>query len=172
MAPVAFRLGMDLGIAVHFRSGSLKNHGPGALGQPEHVDGAVHARLDGLHRIVLVMHGRGGAGQIVDLVHFHIQRKGHVMPEKLKARVPPQRLHIAARAGEKVVHAKHFMPFGQQPFAQMRTDKAGTACNKNPFSQVHDAVSLRLAGRKNAGPENAGFSRTAFCSDIWKSFRK
>src|SRR5690606_15331885 len=73
VAPVGFRLRVAFGVAVDLAGGGLEDARAGALGQPEHVDRAVHAGLGGLHRVVLIVHGRGRAGQVVDLVDFDEQ---------------------------------------------------------------------------------------------------
>ena len=67
VAPVVLRLRMDLRIAVHLGGRGLKNPRLHPLGQAQHVDRAVHAGLGRLHRIELVVHRRGRAGQVVDL---------------------------------------------------------------------------------------------------------
>ncbi len=161
MAPVVLGLRMHFGVAVHFAGGSLVNARAQPLGQAQHVDGPVHAGLDGLHRVVLVVHGRGRAGQIVYLVHFHIKRKGHVMTDEFKAPVVHERFHIGPRAGKKVVHAEHFMPLIQQAFAEMRSQKARTAGDKNPFTQMHVPPGRSCGGRPpDAAQRPSVFKRT------------
>ena len=55
MAPVGFRLGMHLRIAIDFTRGSLQNFGLYAFGEAEHINAAMHRCLRGLDRINLVM---------------------------------------------------------------------------------------------------------------------
>lgn len=83
-APIALGLRVHLWVAIHLASGRLEYAGLGTLGKSKHVDGAVHAGFGGLHWIVLVMHGRRRASQVVDLVYLHIQWKGDVMPHQLE----------------------------------------------------------------------------------------
>ena len=71
----------------------------------------MHAGLGRLHRIVLVMHRRGRAGQIVDLVDLHIERKGHVVPHQLEAWVVEQMRDVGASAGEEIVDAQDVIAF-------------------------------------------------------------
>ena len=78
---------MHAGIAVDLGGRGLKNLGAQPFGQPQHVDGAVHAGLGRLHRIVLIMDRRGGAGQIVDLIDLDIERKCHVVADQFEAMV-------------------------------------------------------------------------------------
>jgi hypothetical protein len=39
----------------------------------------MHAGLDRLHRIMLIVERRGGTSQVIDFLHFDIQRKGHIV---------------------------------------------------------------------------------------------
>ena len=84
VAPILLGLRVDVGIAIDLRGRGLENLGAQPLGEPEHVDGAVHARLGGLHGVVLVVHGRRRAGEIVDLVDLDIERKRHVVTHQLE----------------------------------------------------------------------------------------
>ena len=72
VAPVGFRLRMNLRIAVNLAGRGLENPGPDPLGQAEHIDRAVDRGLGGLHRVVLVVDRRGGTGEIVDFIHLDI----------------------------------------------------------------------------------------------------
>src|SRR5581483_784129 len=105
--------------------------------QAEHVDGAVHAGLRRLHRIILVMNRRRRTGEIVDLVDLDVVREGHVMAHKLEALVSDQVLDIAPRAGEEIVEAKHLVAGLEQSLAKMRSEKAGAAGDENTLLQVH-----------------------------------
>ena len=55
----------------------------------------MHAGLGGLDRVELVMHRRGGAREIVDLVDFDVERKSHVVAHQLKAGIAGKMLDIA-----------------------------------------------------------------------------
>ena len=67
----------------------------------------MHAGLGGLHRIVLVVHRRGRACQIVDLVHLDIERKGDVVAHRLEMRIVQQVRDVVLAAGEVIVDAQH-----------------------------------------------------------------
>ena len=69
---------------------------PHALGEAQHVDGAVHAGLGRLHRVVLVVDRRGRAGEVVDLVDLDVEREGHVVAHQLEARVAEQMRDVVA----------------------------------------------------------------------------
>lgn len=134
VAPVVLGLRVNRRVAVNLAGGSLEDARLQALGQAEHVDGAMHRGLGGLHRVVLIVNGRGGAGQVVDFVDFHIQREGDVVTHELEARMVVQVVDVALGAGEQVVQAQHFMALFQQLVAQVRTEEAGAAGDENTFA--------------------------------------
>ncbi len=74
----------------------------------------MHAGLGRLHGVMLVVNGRGGTGEIVDLVDLDIERKRHVVPHQFKARMADQVLDVAFGAGEEVVDADHIVTLGEQ----------------------------------------------------------
>ena len=112
---------------VDFAGGGLEDARAYALGESEHVDGAVHAGLGGLHGVVLVVDGRGGAGVVVDFIHLSIEREGHIVPLQFKMRMIQQIRDVGAATGEKIIHAQHFVPGINQSFAQVRAEKSSTA---------------------------------------------
>ena len=77
-------------ISVHLRGAGEKDLGLRSLREPEHVDRTVHGGLGGLHRIALVVDRAGRARQVVDLVDFHVQREGHIVPDHLEPGVIQQ----------------------------------------------------------------------------------
>lgn len=124
VAPVRFWLGVHGGVAVDLAGRGLKDFGPDPFGQAEHVDGAMHAGLGGLHRIELVVNGRGWAGQVVDFVHFKVQRKSDVVADDFKAWIAKQVRDVLLGAGEEIVHADDLVSFTEKPFAKVRSEKA------------------------------------------------
>jgi hypothetical protein len=64
------------------------------------------------------MNRRCRAGEVVDLVDFHIEREGNVVAEYLKARIVKKMQHIVARTGVVIVHAEDVIALSQKPFAQ------------------------------------------------------
>jgi hypothetical protein len=108
---------MHFGIAIDFGGRGLQDLCAQAFGETEHVNGPVHARLRGLHGIVLVMHWRSGTSQIVNFINFHVERKSHVMAQQLEMFVIAQMFDIALRAGEKIVNAEDIRVIVQQAFA-------------------------------------------------------
>ena len=52
--------------------------------QPQHVDHPNRRRLDRLNRVGLVCLGRGGTGQVVDLVDLQKDRPHDVVPDQFE----------------------------------------------------------------------------------------
>jgi len=118
---------MDFRVAIHLAGGGLKDPRAGALGQPQHIDRAMHAGLGGLHRIVLIVNRRCRTRQVVDHVHLDIEREGHIVTHPLKVRVVEQMGDVVLGAGEEVVEADDIMTIVQQAVAEMRAEEAGAA---------------------------------------------
>ena len=106
VAPIILTLRMDGRVAVNLGGRCLENPAFEALGKAQHVDGPVHARLGRLHWIVLIVDGRGRASEVIDFVDFDIERKGHIVPQELKAGIADQMLDIPLGAGEEIVGAE------------------------------------------------------------------
>jgi hypothetical protein len=95
----------------------------------------VHAGLDGLNRVVLVMDRRSGTGQVVDLVHLDIQGEIDVMPKQLESAMVEQVRDPVPGGRVKIVHTQDFMPPRQQKITQMRSQEAGPTGHQHPLSQ-------------------------------------
>ena len=91
----------------------------------------MDAGLRGLHRIVLIVDGRSRAGEIVDLVHLDIERKGHVVTNELEARVAEQMRDVGLGAGEEIVDANDIVALSKEPVTKVRTEESGPASNEN-----------------------------------------
>mmetsp|Transcript_39193 Transcript_39193/g.117845 ORF Transcript_39193/g.117845 Transcript_39193/m.117845 type:complete len:253 (+) Transcript_39193:463-1221(+) len=68
ITPVRFVLRMDLRVTIDLRRGGEQHPRLDTLGEAEHVDRPHGGRLDGLHGVVLVVWGRGGTRQVIDLI--------------------------------------------------------------------------------------------------------
>ena len=136
VAPVSFGLRVHGRVAIHLAGAGLKNARFHPFGQAQHVDGAVHAGFGGLHRVVLVVHRAGRAGQVVDLVNFEVQRKRHVVANELEARVVVQVLKVALAAGEQVVSANHVVAALKQAVNEVAAQKTGAAGDENALGGV------------------------------------
>ena len=139
---------MDLRVSVNLAGRGLEDPRPQAFCEPEHVDGAVHRRLGRLDRVVLVVDRRRGTGEVVDLVHLHVERKRHVVPDELEARMVVQVVDVPLVAGEQVVDAEDLVPLLEQPIAQMRAEEAGAAGDEYSLARIevtHLELDLRGA---------------------------
>jgi hypothetical protein len=105
----------------------------------------MNARFGRLHRIVLVMNGRSGTSEVVNLIDFDIQREGDVVPEQLEMRMTGQVFYISARSGKEIVDAENGRSVRQQALAKVRSDEAGTASNQYARFKMH----VRSLERRN-----------------------
>ena len=123
---------------------------------------------------MLVVNGRRGAGEVVDLVDLDIERKGHVVADELEARMIVQVFDVAFAAGEQVVGAQYLVALFKKPVAQMRSQKSGAAGDEYSFTAVVCAHRIRFLQvsnslspilRKNKYSQSAFASRCFFSSD-------
>ncbi len=142
LAPVALRLRMHFRIAVDFAGRGLQDARLDPLGQAQHVDGAVHAGFGGLHRVVLVVHRAGRAGQVENAVHLDVQREGDVVAHQLEIRLVQQLQQVVLAAGEVVVDAQHVVAAPDQAVAQVRAEETRTAGHQH-FSHAAAAPLLQ-----------------------------
>jgi hypothetical protein len=83
---------------------------------------------------------RGGrTGKVVDLVNLDIYRIGYIVPHKFKIRVAQKVNDVLFAARVEIVYAEHVLLILEEPFAQMRSQKAGSAGDRTSFSKVHDS---------------------------------
>ena len=108
------------------------------------MESPLYARLDCLDRIGLVVQRGGWARKIVDLVHFHVQRKADIVPEHFKSRMTQQMSDILSRAGVEIIDTEHLMPFRKEPLAKMRAQKTCAACDQIGFCHARLSVFVFL----------------------------
>jgi hypothetical protein len=77
------------------------------------------------------MDRRGGTREVVDLVNLEQDRFSHIVPDELKSVVVQQVKDVFLSPGKKIVKTNNFVAFVQKSFAKMRSDKSGTAGDKN-----------------------------------------
>ena len=82
VAPVRFRLRVDLGIAIHLTGGSQEVAGLVCLGEPERVQRADAVDLEGVDRVPQVVPGAGRTGEVQD------ESDGVVDDERLRDVLP------------------------------------------------------------------------------------
>ena len=93
--------------------------------------------------IVLVVNGRGRAGEIVDLVDLDVERKGHVMPQQLKAGMAEQVCDVVAWCRCRNCRRTSRLPHGSSRSQRWRAQKAGAARNEYCFLS-YDSRRYRL----------------------------
>ena len=157
---LVFVLRVNLGITVNLGSGRDQEPSLGPLGQSEHVHGAHERGLDGLDRVVLVVRGRGGTGEMVNLVDLDEEGLDDVVPDHFKVGVTDpvgdlgerRGVRTRVRAGgerssggtthgspgssEKVVQDGNFVTEQHQSVDQMRTDETGSSRDYTPTKPI------------------------------------
>jgi hypothetical protein len=83
--------------------------------------------------VVLIVARSGGAGGVVNFVNFEPERMGDVVADELEVGATDQVLDVDLLAGEEVVEADDIVALVHHPFADMRTEEAGSACDENAF---------------------------------------
>jgi len=120
VAPVVFLLRMNSGISVDLTGGGLQDSGVNSFCQPQHVDGAHDAGLDCLYRVVLIVVGRGGAGQIVYLVHFEEYGLHQIVTYQFKVGFSKEMAHVLFSTGEEIVQTQNIVALHNQTITEMR----------------------------------------------------
>jgi len=90
-----------------------------------------------LHGIVLIVNRRCRAGEVIDFVHLDIQREGHIVPDKLKARVADKVRNIPFRPREEIVDADDVVTVSEKPVAKVGTEKTSPARDEDCFARSH-----------------------------------
>jgi hypothetical protein len=93
----------------------------------------MNIHLGRLNRIVLVMDRGRGTGEVIDLVHLDKERKGDIMAEKLKVRVPHQVDDISLRPRIEIVDAEDIAAVTKKilVLAEMGPQESGSAGHQN-----------------------------------------
>ena len=141
IAPVVLLLRVGQRVAIHLAGRGLENARAAAPGEIEHVDGAVHGGLHGLHGVVLVVDRARRAGEVEDAVHLQAQRLRHIVADELEIRLAQKMGDIRLGAGEQVVEADDIRALGHQAFAKMRTDESRPSGNEHAVGvMLHPSV--------------------------------
>jgi hypothetical protein len=90
-----------------------------------------------LHRVVLVVDRRGGAREVVDLVHLQVEREGDVVPDDLEVGAADQVGDVALAAGVEVVAADDVAALLQQALAEKGAQEPGAARDQDAFAKMH-----------------------------------
>ena len=76
------------------------------------------------------------AGEIVDLIHLYIKRKGHIMTHEFKTRIIVKLVNVSLCTGKQVVGAQHIVPLFNQPANKVRANKPRPSGNQYAFAAV------------------------------------
>ena len=117
VAPIVLGLRMNAGIAVYFGGRGLEDFSSQSFSQSQHIDRAVDAGFGGLHGIVLIVDRRCGTRQIVNFVHFDIQRKGNIVPDHLEIFMVKELFDISTDASKEIVDTHDYCSVGKQVLA-------------------------------------------------------
>ena len=89
--------------------------------------------LGGLYRIVLVVNRRCGTGEIVDLIHFYLEREGDLMAHEFEVRILRKVTDVVLGNGKEVVHTEHVIAKLNEAIAKMRHEKTRAPGCQNPI---------------------------------------
>jgi hypothetical protein len=111
----------------------MENPSRTSFGKSHDIHNADGRCLDGFDGVVLIGDRRGGAGQIINLIRFHIERMNNVVSNQFKSGMTDQMANIVFATCEKIIDADDFISTFDQSVAQVTSKKSGTACHQNSF---------------------------------------
>jgi len=86
---------------------------------------------------VLVVDGRCGTGEVIDLVYLQVDGIDDVVAKTFEMGVGQEVEDVFLAARVEVVEAKDIMALGQKTFAEMGAEKAGAACDEDSLHLNH-----------------------------------
>jgi len=116
ISPVILLLRMDCRVAIDFAGGGLKDLGLDPLGNAQHVDSPHDVGLYGFDRVILIVDGGRGTGQIIYLIHFKEYGMNQVVAYQFKIGPADEMTDISLVAGKEIVQAEDFMAIFCQTF--------------------------------------------------------
>mmetsp|Transcript_53738 Transcript_53738/g.92436 ORF Transcript_53738/g.92436 Transcript_53738/m.92436 type:complete len:322 (-) Transcript_53738:200-1165(-) len=152
VAPVRLGLRVHFGVPVDLRGRGEQDARLDALGEAQHVQGALRRRLDGLDRVVLVVRRGGGAGEVVDLVDLDEDGVHHVPDNHLKRGVADPVLHVFLAPREHVVQHDDLVALHHEAVHEVGPHEAGAPSDE-------DTLSVPFRERRDWGPQLATFGR-------------
>lgn len=87
---------------------------------------------DCLDWIVLVMHRRGRASEVVDLVNFQENRLDDVVSDEFEPGIPEVVNQVVLPPREEVIHHDHAVPSLHQTVHEVAPHEAGPTSHENP----------------------------------------
>jgi hypothetical protein len=121
-------------IAIDLARRRLQDFRAHTLRQVKHIDRPDDTRFGGLHRVVLVMNGRRGTGEIVNLVNLNLKGDRHIVTQSFKMGLADEMRDILFAAREIVVHAQHIIAFTEKALTKMRSYKTRTASHEDSLT--------------------------------------
>jgi hypothetical protein len=76
----------------------------------------------------------GGTCEVVDLVHFQPDWLSDIVSHEFEIRQLQQMRDVRFLAREKVIEADDIVALGDEPFAEVRTEKPGAAGHQDAFN--------------------------------------
>ena len=125
----------------------------GSLGETKHVDGPHRVGLDRLDRVVHVVRGTGGTGQVVDLVHLDVERVDDVVVQHLEVLVSEPLLDVPLAASEVVVSHEDLVSVHHESVHQVGAHEPRPARHQDPLPVL---VSPELDAGEGGGGGQAG----------------
>ncbi len=127
---------MHFGITINFRSAGQQNLSTTAFSNSQHVDRTKHTRLDRLDGIELIVAGAPGrpcgrSGQLPDE-----SAKSHRV-ESVQSSACPEVRYVRLLARKEVIETDDIVPFRDQSFANMGTQKSGSTGHKHAVDMSH-----------------------------------
>jgi hypothetical protein len=84
----------------------------------------------------LIVHGRGRAGEMIDLVHFREERVNNVMAGEFEIRIPQKVTDIVFCPAEKIVQAENIISTLEQRIAEMTPNEPRSARHQHPLARI------------------------------------
>ena len=82
---------------------------------------------------MLIVDRRRRTGQVVNLIHLDIERKGDVMPDQLKVMLLEQMRDVAFIARIEIINTDNIITGLNQPITKMRATKPSAAGDQDTF---------------------------------------
>jgi len=118
---------------------------------------------DRLDWVVLVVHGRRGAREVVDPVDLEEDWLDDIVAEQLESRVPEVVRDVLLPAREEIVDHNHAISLLQQPVHEVAADESGPAGDDDPARRRAEPGGD--AGAGGEGEERAGVGEVGGCGE-------
>ena len=91
----------------------------------------MNVHLGGLNRVVLIVDRRRRTGQVVNRIDLHIKRKGNVVANEFKIRIPYQRGDISFGTRVEIVDTEDIVSILEEALAEMGAQEPGPSCHEH-----------------------------------------